>query len=221
MDYHSPQWFLKTEAILCAIIVITVLACLGFCLMISVKLFHNTEVELNGKYKSIKFAVEKQGIVDDGSMPAVEKIEVTKESLPIEHIPREEEVHTNQNKPSSGKAKASEIEVIDLMKEEMTKLMDDQKTSGTGAVKSESQTLSNDKIEAEKTKKFPVEKVKKTRSVKTKNQNPLTVAVKPAKMSKVKVRSPTSRKLPPQSLDYPDDPKFRAKIDYPDYPSSS
>ena len=107
------------------------------------------------------------------------------------------------------------------MKEEMPKLVDDQKTSGTGTVKSESQMLSNDQIEAGNPKKFPVEKVKKTRSVKTKNQNPLTVAAKPAKMSKVKVRSPTSRKLAPQSLDYPDDPKFRAQIDYPDYPSSS
>ena len=91
--------------------------------MISIKLFQNTEVQLNGKYKSIQFAVEKQagGRVDDLSI------------------------------------------------------------------------------------------------------NPLTVAAKPAKMSKVKVRTPINRKPSPQSLDYPDDPKFRGKIDYPDnsdYPSS-
>ena len=36
--------------------------------------------------------------------------------------------------------------------------------------KSESQTLSNDKIDAEKPKKFPVEKVKKTVSADTETQ---------------------------------------------------
>ena len=225
MDYHSPQWFLRTEAILCAIIVITVLACLGFCLMISIKLFQNTEVQLNGKYKSIQFAVEKQagGRVDDLSIPAVEETDVTKETLPIEHIPREEEDQTNQNKLSPGKTKTPEIEVIDLMKEEVMMPMGGQKSSETDTVKTESQVLSNDKIEAEKQKKFPAEVMKKPRSVKTKNQNPLTVAAKPAKMSKVKVRTPINRKPSPQSLDYPDDPKFRGKIDYPDnsdYPSS-
>ena len=191
--------------------------------MISIKLFQNTEVQLNGKYKSIQFAVEKQagGKVDDLSIPAVEETDatVTKETLPIEHIPREEEVQTNQNKLSLGKTKTPEIEVIDLMKEEVMMPMGGQKSSETDTVKTESQVLSNDKIEAEKQKKFPAEVMKKPRSVKTKNQNPLTVASKPAKMSKVKV----SRKPSSQSLDYPDDPKFRGKIDYPDnsdYPSS-
>merc|ERR1719219_2190066 len=183
--------------------------------MISLKLFNSTDLQLNGKYKSIQFAVEKQAMamVDDISMPGVEKTEVTKETFPIEHIPREEEVQADQNKPSSGKAKAPEIEVIDLMEEEVMKSMDHQATSGTGTVQTESQLLSKTKIEAEKP---AVEKVKKTRSVKTKNQNPLTVASKPANMSKVKVRPQTSRKLAPQSLDYPDDPKFRGQIDFPD-----
>jgi hypothetical protein len=220
VDYHSPQWFLRTEAILCAIIVVTVLACLGFCLMISVKLFNNTDLELNGKYKSIQFAAEKQAIQDDLSLPGVEKkADVTKETVPIEHVPREQELPAIQNNPSSEKAKAAEIEVIDLMKEEVKKPVDDQKTPEIGTVLTESQMLSDKKIEAEKPKKLPAEKVKKT-----KNQNPLTVAVaKPAKMSKVKVRSPSSRKMSaPQSLDYPDDPKFRGMTEeFLDYPDSS
>jgi len=215
VDYHSPQWFLRTEAILCAIIVVTVLACLGFCLMISVKLFQNTELELNGKYQSIQFAAEKQVMPDDLSLPGVEtKADVPQEAVPIEHVPREDmdKVPAIQNNPSSVKAKAPEIEVIDLMKEEEKKPVDDQETPGT-----ESQMLSNSKIEAENPKKLPAKKVKKT-----KNQNPLTVTAKPAKMSKVKVTTPASRNVSPQSLDYPDDPKFRGKNEeFLDHPDSS
>ena len=223
VDYHSPRWFLRTEAILCAVIVVTVLACLGFCLMISVKLFSNTEVQLNGKYKSIQFAVEKQAMPmeDDVSLPGVEtKTVETQETVPIEHVPREEEeVRPIQNKPSSEEVKAPEIEVIDLMKEEVKKPVEDQKTPQTETVQTESEKLSDNKIEAAKPEKLPAEKVKKS-----KNRNPLTVAAKPAKMSKVKVRTPASRDVAPppqsQSLDYPDDPKFRGKneelLDYPD-----
>ena len=220
MDYHSPQWFLRTEAILCAIIVVTVLACLGFCLMISVKLFQNTELELNGKYKSIQFASEKQALPDDLTLPGVEtKAEVSQETVPIAHLPREDQVPAIQNNPpSSVKAKAPEIEVIDLMKEELKKPVVDEKTPETGMVKTESQMLPNADIEAEKAKKLPAIKMKKT-----KNQNPLTVAAaKPVKMSKVKVRTPTSRNVSPQSLDYPDDPKFRGTNEkFLDYPESS
>ena len=196
--------------------------------MISVKLFNHTELELNGKYKSIQFAAEKQAVQDDLSLPGVEtKADVTQETVPIEHVPREkeeEEVPATQKNPISEKAKAPEIEVIDLMKEEVKKPVEDQKTPEIGPVLTESQILSNNKIEAEKPKKLPVEKVKKTHSVKTKNQNPLTVgAVKPAKMSKVKVGTASSRKVSvPKSLDYPDDPKFRGKAEeFLEYPDSS
>ena len=220
MDYHSPQWFLRTEAILCAIIVVTVLACLGFCLMISVKLFQNTQLELNGKYKSIQFAAEKQAIPDDLSLPGVEtKADVSQETVPVEHVPREDQIPAIQDNPSSVKAQAPEIEVIELMKEDVEKPVDDQKTPGTRTVQTDSQMLSNSKIEDENPKKLPGKKVKKTQ---TKNQNPLTVTAKPAKMSKVKVTTPASRNVSPQSLDYPDDPKFRGKNEeFLDYPDSS
>ena len=144
-------------------------------------------------------------------MPEVQiNAEKSKETLPFNHLPREEEVGADQNKLSSEKVKEPmievielmkedvisqepKIEVIDLMKEDVILPVGNQKTPGSGAVPSESQIVSENKIEAENPKKFQEEKTKKIRLVKTKNRNPLTVAAKPAKMSKAKVKTPTAK----------------------------
>merc|ERR1712115_243964 len=116
--------------------------------------------------------------------------------------------------------KEPKIEVIDLMKEEVILPVVNQITPVSGTVRSESQIVSKNKIEVENPKKIPEEK--KIRLVKTKNRNPLTVAAKPVKMSKAKVKTPTAKKVSPKSLDYPDDPTFRGKNeDFLDYPNSS
>jgi len=238
VDYDSPKWFFRTEAILGAVIVVTILACLGFCLMISAKLFSQDQAEMNGKYKSIKFAVEKKQLVNEEKIPVIEK-NIKNPDLPSLHIPRQDEaekVQAEESNLGSSEDRTPEIEVIDLMQDQSSKPAANLKPSQEVSKEPQMNTVPLADEEKPKTQQFKVEKVKdvKRKRFITKNKNPLTKAVEPEMMSKVKRKtpSPTVTKVVPVdlndevevedvaelSLDYPDDPTFRGN---PDTPSES
>jgi len=197
VDYHSPRWFLRTEAILGAVIVVTILACIGFCFMISAKLLHSgpRQQDLNGKYKSIQFAAEKVRVEDKG------KIILPEGETP--HIPRP----TEQKVGGGGSSQEinPEMEVIDLLKD---KEVDDKEP-----VKQEPEkaAVQEAEVQAAEPQIFKVEKgkdMKKKRST-TKNQNPMTKGIKLEKSPrKSRVKSGSGA-----SLDYPDDPSFRSLVE--------
>jgi len=200
VDYQSPKWFLRTEAILGAVIVVTILACLGFCVMISAKLFHSgTRQEvLNGKYRSIQFASERVA-GQQNEKPNIDQIKVihpegaTPATTDTPHIPRESQEKLEE--ADSSQDNIAEIEVIDLLKD---KADDDKKQ-----VKQEPEgaPVAEVKAETAPTQKFKVEKAKDSKRKRSKNQNPMTKGIK---------KSP--RKSGLKSLDYPDDPSFRAVV---------
>jgi len=197
VDYHSPKWFLRTEAILGAVIVVTILACLGFCLMISAKLLQSggRQEDLNGKYKSIQFAAEKVGVEDQGNIILPEG------GTP--HISRQAEQKVGAG--GSSQENIPEMEVIDLLKD---KAVDDKEP-----VKQEPEKAAVLEAEAQAAKPqiFKVEKgkdVKRKRST-TKNQNPMTKGIKLEKSPR-KSRAESEVEA---SLDYPDDPSFRSVVE--------
>jgi len=195
VDYHSPKWFLRTEAILGAVIVVTILACLGFCLMLSAKLLHSgsRQEDLNGKYKSIQFAAEKVAVEDKGNIILPE--------AGTPHIPRQTEQKVGGG--GSSQENIPEMEVIDLLKDK-----DDKEP-----VKQEPEKASvqEAKAEAAKPQIFKVEKAKdlKRKRSTTKNQNPMTKGIKLEKSPR-KSRAESDSDA---SLDYPDDPSFRSVLE--------
>ena len=192
VDYESPKWFLRTEAILGVVVVVTILACLGFCVMISAKLFHSgTRQEvLNGKYRSIQFASEKVAEEHNDEINVIQPEGATPGTPDTPHIPRQklEGVDSSQDN-------IAEIEVIDLLRD---KVDDDKKQ-----VKQEPEggPVAEVRAETAQTQAFKVEKAKDSKRKRSKNQNPMTKGIKMEKRP---------RKSGLKSLDYPDDPSFRA-----------
>ena len=206
MDYHSPRWFLKTEAILGAVIILTVIACIGFCLLISARIFKTSQrqEELNGKYKSIQFAAE-QKLKDQEKLPSIEEFNISRSDVVTKHIPRKEQIELNI-KRSPIDVKSPEMKVIDLMEDDAENPIEESRE----ATKSRFT-----KLEAEEPKPqgFKVEKprdVRRKRSATSKNQNPLTKVAQSETKSKVKIKTPAE--LSEESLDYPDDPTFRGPV---------
>ena len=207
MDYHSPRWFLKTEAILGAVIILTVIACIGFCLLISARIFKTSQrqEELNGKYKPIQFAAEQKFTKDQEKLPSIEEVNISRSDVDTKHIPRKEEIELNI-KRSPIDVKPPEMKVIDLMEDDAENPIEESRE----ATKSRFT-----KLEAEEPKPqgFKVEKprdVRRKRSATSKNQNPLTKVAQSETKSKVKIKTPAE--LSEESLDYPDDPTFRGPV---------
>jgi len=197
VDYHSPKWFLKTEAILGAVIVVTILACLGFCFMISAKLLHSgsRQQDLNGKYKSIQFAAEKVTVEAKGN------IILPEEGTP--HIQRQTEEKIGGE--GSSQEIIAEMEVIDLLKD---KTVDDKEPVEQQPEKA---AVLDAEAQAAKPQTFKVEKAKdlKRKRSTTKNQNPMTKGIKLEKSP----RKSLAKSESDASLDYPDDPSFRSVVE--------
>eukprot|EP00088_Acartia_fossae_P062779 TRINITY_DN7602_c0_g1_i2.p1 TRINITY_DN7602_c0_g1~~TRINITY_DN7602_c0_g1_i2.p1 ORF type:complete len:353 (-),score=66.40 TRINITY_DN7602_c0_g1_i2:35-1048(-) len=107
VDYQKPRWFLKTEAILGAIVCVIFVASIMFSILISARFFESSQVQLNGKYKSLQFAKQKIAEPETVSVKPP-SVEVTKKGfLAAEHIPRDD---VADNLPEVSPSPATSVE---------------------------------------------------------------------------------------------------------------